>query len=139
GGQVADASRLERLRPGLEALANRGARVIVISHFGRPKAGPDPRLSLRPVAEALGQLLRRPVAFAEDCVGEPAERTVAALQPGQIAVLENVRFHQGEERNDRQLAKRLAALGDIFVNDAFSAAHRAHASTESVPHPLPSY
>ena len=138
-GKVADATRLERLLPGLEALANRGARVIVISHFGRPKAGPDPRLSLRPVAEALGQLLRRPVAFAEDCVGEPAERTVAALQPAQIAVLENVRFHQGEERNDPQFAKRLAALGDIFVNDAFSAAHRAHASTEAVAHLLPSY
>jgi phosphoglycerate kinase len=138
-GKVSDATRLERLVPGLAGLMQRGARVIVISHFGRPKGAPDPQHSLRPVAEALGKLLGRPVAFAEDCVGEPAERTVAALLPGHIAVLENLRFHAGEEKNDPAFAKRLAALGDIFVNDAFSAAHRAHASTDAVARLLPAY
>jgi phosphoglycerate kinase len=138
-GKVSDATRLERLVPGLAGLMQRGARVIVISHFGRPKGAPDPQYSLRPVAEALGKLLGRPVAFAEDCVGEPAERTVAALLPGHIAVLENLRFHAGEEKNDPAFAKRLAALGDIFVNDAFSAAHRAHASTDAVARLLPAY
>jgi phosphoglycerate kinase len=138
-GKVSDATRLERLVPGLAGLMQRGARVIVISHFGRPKGAPDPQYSLRPVADALGKLLGRPVAFAEDCVGEPAERTVAALLPGHIAVLENLRFHAGEEKNDPAFAKRLAALGDIFVNDAFSAAHRAHASTDAVARLLPAY
>ena len=138
-GRVGDATRLERLLPGLRDLAERGARVIVISHFGRPKGGRDPRLSLRPVAGALGELLGQSVVFAEDCVGEPAERTVASLLPRQIAVLENLRFHAGEEQNDPAFAKRLAALGDIFVNDAFSAAHRAHASTSAIAHLLPSY
>jgi phosphoglycerate kinase len=138
-GQVSDATRLERLLPGLRNLAERGARVIVISHFGRPRSGREPSLSLKPVADKLGQLLGRPVAFAEDCVGEPAERAVASLLPGQVAVLENLRFHGGEEKNDPAFAARLAALGDIFVNDAFSAAHRAHASTEAVARLLPSY
>ena len=99
-GKVTDATRLERLVPGLQDLTRRGARVVVISHFGRPKGGPDPQFSLKPVADKLGQLLARPVAFAGDCVGEVAERTVAALQPGQIAVLENLRFHKGEEKNE---------------------------------------
>ncbi len=138
-GKVSDATRLERLLPGLRQLAAGGARVVIISHFGRPKGERDPRLSLRPVADKLGELLGRPVAFAEDCVGEPAERTVAALLPQQIAVLENLRFHQGEEKNDQAFAERLAALGDIFVNDAFSAAHRAHASTDAITRLLPSY
>ena len=138
-GKVSDATRLERLVPGLAELAQRGARVIVISHFGRPQAGPDPRFSLAPVASKLGELLGRPVAFAADCVGEPAERTVAALPPGGVAVLENLRFHKGEEKNDLAFAQRLAALGDIFVNDAFSAAHRAHASTAALAGLLPSY
>jgi phosphoglycerate kinase len=138
-GKVSDATRLERLLPGLRDLAERGARVIVISHFGRPKGKRDPRLSLRPVASALGELLRQDVVFAEDCVGDAAERTVASLLPGQIAVLENLRFHAGEESNDPAFAKRLAALGDIFVNDAFSAAHRAHASTSAIAHLLPAY
>ena len=138
-GQVTDATRLERLVPGLQDLAKRGARVVVISHFGRPKGGPDPQFSLKPVADKLGELLGRPVAFADDCVGEPAERTVAALLPGQVAVLENLRFHKGEEKNDPAFAKRLAALGDLFVNDAFSAAHRAHASTDAIAALLPSY
>ena len=131
-GKVTDATRLERLVPGLQDLARRGARVIVISHFGRPKGGPDPQFSLKPVADKLGELLAHPVVFAGDCIGEPAERTVAALLPGQIAVLENLRFHKGEEKNDPEFAKALAKLGDIFVNDAFSAAHRAHASTEAI-------
>jgi phosphoglycerate kinase len=138
-GKVSDATRLERLVPGLKDLANRGARVVVISHFGRPKSGPDPQFSLRPVAHKLGQLVAQPVAFAEDSVGEPAERTVTALLPGQIAVLENLRFHKGEEENDTAFATRLAALGDLFVNDAFSAAHRAHASTDAIAGLLPAY
>ena len=138
-GQVSDATRLERLVPGLRDLAKHGARVIVISHFGRPKGGPDPQHSLKPVADKLGELLGRPVAFAGDCVGEAAERAVAALRPGDIAVLENLRFHKGEEKNDPVFAKQLAALGDIFVNDAFSAAHRAHASTEAIARLLPAY
>jgi phosphoglycerate kinase len=138
-GKVSDATRLERLVPGLKDLANRGARVVVISHFGRPKSGPDPQFSLRPVADKLGQLVAQPVAFAEDSVGEPAERTVTALLPGQIAVLENLRFHKGEEENDTAFATRLAALGDLFVNDAFSAAHRAHASTDAIAGLLPAY
>jgi len=139
GGQVSDATRLERLVPGLRDLAGRGARVIVISHFGRPKGGPDPQYSLRPVADKLGELLGRPVAFADDCVGGAAERVAAALRPGDIAVLENLRFHKGEEKNDPEFARRLAALGDVFVNDAFSAAHRAHASTEAIARLLPAY
>jgi phosphoglycerate kinase len=138
-GKVSDATRLERLVPGLSDLAARGARVIVISHFGRPRDGRDPRLSLAPVAEKLAELLGKPVQFAEDCVGEPAERTVAALLPGHIAVLENLRFHKGEEKNDPAFAQRLAALGDVFINDAFSAAHRAHASTAALAHLLPAY
>jgi phosphoglycerate kinase len=138
-GKVSDATRLERLLPGLRALAARGARIVVISHFGRPKDGPDPKYSLKPVAEALGELLGRPVAFAGDCVGDAAEQTVASLMPGHIAVLENLRFHKGEEKNDPEFARRLARLGDLYVNDAFSAAHRAHASTEAVAHLLPAY
>jgi phosphoglycerate kinase len=139
GGKVTDATRLERLVPGLRDLASRGARVVVISHFGRPKGAPDPQFSLRPVADKLGEFLALPVAFAEDCVGEPAERTVSALLPGRVAVLENLRFHKGEEKNDPAFAARLAALGDLFVSDAFSTAHRAHASTDAITRLLPSY
>jgi len=138
-GKVSDATRLERLLPGLQDLAKRGARVIVISHFGRPKAGPDPQLSLKAVADKLGELLAHAVVFAEDCIGEPAERAVAGLLPGRIAVLENLRFHRGEEQNDPEFAKRLARLGDLYVNDAFSASHRAHASTVALTHLLPAY
>ena len=138
-GKVTDATRLERLVPGLQDLAKRGARVIVVSHFGRPKGGPDPQYSLKPVADKLSELLAHPVVFADDCVGEAAERTVAALLPGHIAVLENLRFHKGEEKNDPAFAKRLAELGDIFVSDAFSTAHRAHASTDAITQLLPSY
>ena len=138
-GKVSDATRLERLVPSLRDLAERGARVIVISHFGRPRGERDGRFSLRPVADKLAELLHQPLTFAEDCIGEPAERAVASLGPHQIAVLENLRFHKGEEKNDRAFAERLAALGDIFVNDAFSAAHRAHASTSAITRLLPSY
>ena len=138
-GKVSDATRLERLLPGLQDLAKRGARVVVISHFGRPKGGPDARYSLKGVADKLGELLAHDVVFADDCIGEAAERAVAGLRPGGIAVLENLRFHHGEEQNDPALAKRLAALGDLYVNDAFSAAHRAHASTDAITHLLPAY
>jgi phosphoglycerate kinase len=138
-GIVTDATRLERIVPGLRDLAGRGAKVIVLSHFGRPKNGPDTENSLAPVAAALGKLVGRPVALAPDCVGDAVAQAVAALKDGDIVVLENTRFHKGEEKNDPEFSKALAALGDLFVNDAFSAAHRAHASTEGVTHLLPSY
>jgi phosphoglycerate kinase len=138
-GKVSDATRLERLVPGLQDLAKRGAKLIVISHFGRPKGAPDPQFSLKPVAAKLGELLDAPVAFAGDCVGEEAESVVNALAPGRIAVLENLRFHKGEEKNDPEFARRLAMLGDVFVNDAFSTAHRAHASTDAIARRLPAY
>ena len=137
-GQVADATRIERLVPTIRELAKSGAKVVVLSHFGRPK-GKDPALSLSPLAAALGRALGgAAVRFAEDCVGAPAERAVAELKPGEVALLENLRFHAGEEKNDKAFAKQLAALGDLYVNDAFSCAHRAHASTEGIAHLLPS-
>ena len=138
-GKVTDATRLERVMPGLKSLADRGAKVIVISHFGRPKGGPQADLSLKPIAEALQGRLGRHVAFGADCVGETAAATVGSLKNGDIAVLENLRFHSGEEKNDPAFAAELAKLGDIFVGDAFSCAHRAHASTEGLTHHLPSY
>ena len=139
GGVVTDATRLERIVPGLRDLSSRGARVIVVSHFGRPKGGPAPEFSLSPVAAALGRLAGLPIAFADDCIGEKASAAVSALAPGGIVVLENLRFHNGEEKNDPDFAKALASLGDIYVNDAFSCAHRAHASTEGLAHLLPAY
>ncbi len=138
-GVVTDATRIERLLPGLQDLCERGARVVIISHFGRPKEGPDPALSLHPVAAKLGALLERPIQFVPECIGPAAESAVNALGPGEIAVLENLRFHKGEEGNDPEFAKKLARCGDLYVNDAFSAAHRAHASTEGITHCLPSY
>src|SRR5262245_49361836 len=138
-GEVTDATRLERLLPGLEDLARRGAKVVVISHFGRPKGTPDPEFSLRPVADKLSKLMGRSVAFAPDCIGPVAEKVVTELAPGEIAVLENLRFHKGEEKNDAAFAQALARLGDIFVADAFSTAHRAHASTDAITRLLPSY
>ncbi|WP_334146308.1 phosphoglycerate kinase [Hyphomicrobium sp.] len=138
-GVVTDATRLERVVPGLKDLASRGARVIVLSHFGRPKAGPDKENSLAPVAAALGKLAGEPVAFAPDCAGDAAAGAISRLPDGGIIVLENTRFHAGEEKNDPAFAKAVAALGDIFVNDAFSAAHRAHATTEGLAHLLPAY
>ena len=138
-GKVTDATRLERLIPGLEDLMARKARVIVLSHFGRPKGGPDKENSLAPVAAELSRLLGKPVAIASDCIGPVAAKAVDALQPGGVLVLENTRFHKGEEKNDPAFAAELARLGDIFVNDAFSAAHRAHASTAGLAALLPAY
>ncbi|MBY0509553.1 MAG: phosphoglycerate kinase [Rhodospirillaceae bacterium] len=138
-GRVTDATRLVRLAPTLTDLANKGARVIVLSHFDRPKGQRVPEMSLKPIAAALAKEVGKAVAFAEDCIGPAAEKVVNALQPGQIAVLENLRYHTGEEANDAAFIKALAALGDIYVNDAFSAAHRAHASTEGLAHVLPAY
>src|SRR5690242_4570534 len=136
-GKVGDATRIARLAPTIRELAERGARVVVMSHFGRPKGKPEAAYSLRPLVAPLAEAIGRPVAFAEDCVGPLAERAVAALKPGDVALLENLRFHAEEEKNDRGFAKQLAALGDLYVNDAFSAAHRAHASTEALAHLLP--
>jgi phosphoglycerate kinase len=137
-GVVTDATRIERLAPTIEALIAKGAAVIVMSHFGRPKGGPDPKLSLRPVLAPLRRALGgRDVAFAEDCIGAPAERVVGTLLPGQVALLENLRFHPGEEANSPDFAHALAALGDVYVDDAFSAAHRAHASIAALARLLP--
>jgi phosphoglycerate kinase len=138
-GVVTDNTRLSRLVPGLKDLSARGARVIVISHFGRPKDGPDPALSLRPVAARLGEIMSMPVKFVSDCVGPQAEAGVADVGRGEIAVLENLRFHKGEEKNDAAFAAELARNGDLYVNDAFSAAHRAHASTAALAQLLPCY
>jgi phosphoglycerate kinase len=136
-GRVTDATRIERLAPTLEAIIERGGKPVVMSHFGRPK-GPDPSQSLRPLVAPLSRAVGgHPVRFAPDCVGAHAERVVNALQPGEIALLENLRFHPEEEKNDFGFAKQLAALGDAYVNDAFSAAHRAHASIEALAHLLP--
>ena len=137
-GRITDATRIERVLPTLQEIADKGGKVILLAHFGRPK-GRDAKDSLRPVAEALSRQLGRPVAFAEDCVGEAAERAVAAMTNGDVLLLENTRFHAGEEKNDPAFVRELAKLGDLYVNDAFSAAHRAHASTEGLAHALPSY
>src|SRR5271155_541823 len=137
-GVVTDATRIERLAPTIEALIEKGAKVIVMSHFGRPNGRPDLAFSLRPLIAPLKDAIGgREVAFAADCIGEAAERVVAALRPGQVALLENLRFHQGEEENSPDFAQALAELGDVYVNDAFSAAHRAHASIAALAHLLP--
>jgi phosphoglycerate kinase len=138
GGRVTDATRLERVAPTISEISRKGGKVILLSHFGRPK-GADPSQSLRPVAAALADTLGQPVGFAEDCVGERAETAVAALRPGDILCLENTRFHRREEKNDPSFVAALAGLGEIWVNDAFSAAHRAHASTEGLGHVLPAF
>jgi len=139
-GVVADATRLERVLPTIARLADSGAKVIVISHLGRPKEGPSADTSLRPVALKMRELMPyTKVHFIGDCVGEEARRGLVALKPGDVAVLENVRFYPGEEKNDRQFAKRLAEHADLYVNDAFSSAHRAHASIEAIADLLPSY
>ncbi len=137
-GQISDLTRIERLTPTIRELAGKGARVILCSHFGRPKGKPVAEMSLAPVARALGDVLGSAVGFAPDCVGPVAADAVARMAPGEVLVLENTRFHPGEEKNDPGFAAELAALADLFVNDAFSAAHRAHASTEGVAHLLPS-
>jgi phosphoglycerate kinase len=136
-GVVTDATRIERQAPTIRELAEKGARVIVLSHFDRPKGKVVPAMSLKPLLGPLSDAVGRKVAFADDCVGPVAQAAVAALKDGDVLLLENTRFHAGEEKNDPGMAKALAALGDIFVNDAFSAAHRAHASTEGVARLLP--
>jgi phosphoglycerate kinase len=137
-GAVTDATRIERVAPTITEIADKGGKVILLAHFGRPK-GPDPKDSLKPIAAAVAQAVSRPVAFAEDCIGEKAAAAVAAMQPGDILLLENTRFHKGEEKNDPAFVAELAKLGDLWINDAFSAAHRAHASTEGLGHKLPAY
>src|SRR5712691_734698 len=138
GGRVSDATRIERIVPTITEIADKGGKVILLSHLGRPK-GPDSKDSLRPVAAAVSAIVGRPVGFAEDCIGPKAEAAVAAMKPGDILCLENTRFHKGEEKNDPAFVAELAQLGDLWVNDAFSAAHRAHASTEGLGRKLPAY
>ena len=138
-GRITDLTRIERLTPTIRELSEGGARVVVCSHFDRPKGKVVPSMTLRPMAEALGQVLGSAVRFAADTVGADAQREVAALSDGDVLVLENTRFHPGEEANDPEFALALAGLVDVYVNDAFSAAHRAHASTEAVARHRPAY
>jgi phosphoglycerate kinase len=137
-GQVSDATRITAVLPTIRHVTAAGGKAVLLAHFGRPKGRVVPAMSLAQVVPALSAALGAPVAFAEDCIGLPAKRAVADLAPGGVLLLENTRFQPGEEQNDEMLAAGLAALGDIYVNDAFSAAHRAHASTEAVAHLLPS-
>jgi phosphoglycerate kinase len=137
-GRVTDATRLERVAPTITEISAKGGKVILLAHFGRPK-GRDLKESLKPVAAALALVIKKDVAFADDCIGVSAQEAVAAMRDGDILCLENTRFHKEEEKNDPAFVAELAKLGDIFVNDAFSAAHRAHASTEGLGHVLPAY
>jgi phosphoglycerate kinase len=138
-GKVTDATRIERVLHTIREISKKGGKVILLAHFGRPKGGPDEANSLRPVAAAVAEHLQQPVAFAPDCIGEVAAKAIAAMKDGDVLLLENTRFHKGEEKNDPAFVDELARLGDLYVNDAFSAAHRAHASTEGVAHKLPSF
>jgi phosphoglycerate kinase len=137
-GKVSDATRIARAAPTIIEIADKGGKVILLSHFGRPK-GVDPSQSLKPIAGEAAKVIGRKIAFAEDCIGAKAEAAVAAMKPGDILCLENTRFHKGEEKNEPEFVAALAKLGDLWVNDAFSAAHRAHASTEGLGHKLPAY
>jgi phosphoglycerate kinase len=137
-GKVSDVTRIERVTPTIAEIADKGGKVILLSHFGRPK-GRDPQQSLRQVAAAVADVAGRPVGFAEDCIGQAAETAVGTMKPGDIVCLENTRFYKEEEKNEPGFVAKLAALGDLYVNDAFSAAHRAHASTEGLAHKLPAY
>lgn len=137
-GKVTDATRIERAAVTIRELMGKGARVVILAHFGRPKGKHVPEMSLKPVLPAVEAVLGRPVAFAEDCVGAPAEEAVARLSDGEVLLLENLRFHAGEEKDDAAFADQLARLGDLYVNDAFSAAHRAHASVSGIARRLPS-
>lgn len=139
GGRVTDTTRIDRVLPTIRELADKGAKVILLAHFGRPKGERVAGMSLAPVAPAVADRLGRPVAFAEDCIGEPAANAIAAMNTGDILLLENTRYHAGEEKNAGDFAKALADNGDIYVNDAFSAAHRAHGSTEGIARLLPAY
>jgi phosphoglycerate kinase len=138
-GVVTDATRIERVAHAITELADADGKVILLSHFGRPKGKRDAQFSLKPVASEVAHILKRPVKFVDDCIGDVAERAVAAMHQGDIVCLENTRFYPGEEKNDPEFVAQLAKLGDIWVNDAFSAAHRAHASTEGLGHVLPAY
>ncbi len=128
-GRVTDATRIERVAPTITEIADKGGKVILLAHFGRPKGGPDEANSLKPVAAAVAEIIKRPVAFATDCIGKTADDAIAKMKNGDVLLLENTRFHKGEEKNDPAHVDELARLGDIYVNDAFSAAHRAHATT----------
>ncbi len=139
GARVTDDTRLRAAAPTIAELSDKGAIVLILSHFGRPKAGRDPDLSLALVTGPLSDVLGREVRFIDDCAGAATQAAVAAMQPGDIAVLENTRFHAGEEKNDPALAQAIATLGDLYVNDAFSTAHRAHVTTEGLAHILPAY
>ncbi|MEP3276806.1 MAG: phosphoglycerate kinase [Stappiaceae bacterium] len=136
-GKITDATRIERVLPTIREISDKGGKVILLAHFGRPKGTRVPEMSLEPVAPAVAEQLEKPVAFASDCIGDPAEKAVAAMKDGDVLLLENTRYHAEEENNETEFVKSLAANGDIFVNDAFSAAHRAHASTEGLAHILP--
>jgi phosphoglycerate kinase len=138
-GKIGDDTRLRAALPTIAELRKAGAKIILISHFDRPKGKRVPSMSLKPLVEPLSKLIGAPVAFADDCIGEAAERAEGHLHAGDVLLLENLRYHAGEEANDMAFAKQLAALGDIYVDDAFSAAHRAHASTEAIAHLLPAY
>lgn len=138
-GAVTDTTRIERVSATIQALSDQGAKVALLAHFERPKGKRVPEMSLKPIARAVADVIGRPVAFADDCIGPQAEAAVAKLGNGGIVLLENTRFHKGEEENDPAFAKELAKVGEVFVNDAFSAAHRAHASTEGLTHLLPAY
>ena len=136
-GKVTDMTRIERTAPTIRELAEKGARVVVLSHFGRPGGKKVPEMSLQALVAPLSEVLGRKVAFASDCIGTEAGQVVSKLSDGEVALLENLRFHAEEEKNDKAFADKLAVLGDIYVNDAFSCAHRAHASTEGLAHLLP--
>jgi phosphoglycerate kinase len=138
-GRVTDATRIERVAPTIVEIADKGGKVILLAHFGRPKGGPDEANSLKPVAAAVAGIVKRPVAFATDSIGKAAQDAIAEMKNGDVLLLENTRFHKGEEKNDPAYVDALAQLGDIYVNDAFSAAHRAHATTEGLAHKLPAY
>ncbi len=138
-GRVTDTTRIERVAPTIEEIAGKGGKVILLAHFGRPKGARNEAFSLRPVVDAVAEIVKRPVAFATDCVGQVAADAIAKMNNGDVLLLENTRFYKGEEKNDPALVEEMAKLGDVYVNDAFSAAHRAHASTEGVAHKLPAY
>src|SRR5258708_3838380 len=138
-GKVADDTRVRAVTPTIREIADKGGKVILLAHFGRPKAGPEEKYSLRQILPAVSAVLGRPVAFAEDCMGPKAAAGVAAMKGADFLLLENTRSHKGEEKNAPAFAAALAKLGDVYVDDAFSAAHRAHASTEGLAHLLPAY